>query len=52
MPTLRPYTPIGSYPNKRAAEAAAKVMSNDTGQRWIPCKGNGDRFAIVRKDAT
>lgn len=51
MPTLRPFTPIGSYPNKKVAESAAKTMSDQTGKRWIPCKGGNGNFAIVRKDA-
>lgn len=63
MPTQRNFTPIGSYPNKKAAEAAAETMSKDTGKRWIPCRGGRVRrnfagkpsidegYAIVRKDA-
>jgi len=63
MSTHRPFVPIGSFATKKAAETAAKIMTEDTGNRWIPCKGGrvqrsfagkttvAEGFAIVRKDA-
>ncbi len=49
--TQRPYVPCGDYDSKRAAERAAKQMSESTGQRWIACKSPaGEGFGIVRKD--
>lgn len=44
--TQRPFTPFGSFENKKAAGEAAKTMP------WpcVPCKGKRTgKFGIVRK---
>lgn len=63
MPTHRPFIPVGSFPTKKSADDAAKILTEDTGERWIPCKGGrvqrsfagkttvAEGYAIVRKDA-
>ena len=45
---FRPFIPIGSYATKSAAEAAARQMSQQTGNDWRACLV-GERWMILRQ---